>query len=63
MKSFILLILFTVATTFGQAKPEVLATSTAAAFTAESLTSGARELWEKRNGTIAETRSHLLPAV
>ncbi|HKX84191.1 MAG TPA: thioredoxin domain-containing protein [Pyrinomonadaceae bacterium] len=59
MKPLLLFILFA-AGVVAQTKPELLASSTVADFTADSLTSGARELWDKRNDTIAETRSHLL---
>ena len=60
MKSLLLVILFTAATAFAQIKPEVLATSTAANFTADSLTPEAREAWDKRDDAIAEARTHLL---
>lgn len=60
MKSLFLFILLSATAAFSQVKPEVLATSTAATFTVDSLTAEAREAWDKRSETIAETRTHLL---
>jgi protein-disulfide isomerase len=59
MRSLLLVVFLATVTAFAQTKPDILATSVAANFTAESLSSEAREAWDKRDAAVAETRTHL----
>lgn len=61
MRSLAFLFLFAAAiSAFAQAKPEVLATSTGATFTSDSLTPEVHEAWDNRDTKIAETLTTLL---
>ncbi|HEV8590651.1 MAG TPA: thioredoxin domain-containing protein [Pyrinomonadaceae bacterium] len=56
----VFLTLISAVSAFAQAKPEVLATSTAATFTSDSLTPEIHEAWDNRDTKIAEARTNLL---
>jgi protein-disulfide isomerase len=61
MRLFVVLLAFlTAISAFAQAKPEVLATSTAATFTSDSLTPEVHEAWDNREVKIADARTNLL---